>query len=184
MTAKSLTQSLLFAASLLLPSLAHADSVVLSSQSGSTSVYSVYAPDGTLSYDAGDTVTLSGLSGITGVTLSDTAGYFGTVSWTDSTITYTTNQSGSLNQSGPVDMELFTVTTNGSSTGDLSYAMQESDGTYTGVVQTDVAATPEPSTLLLLGTGALGIGLFARRRRSAEADGAAADASIAHPVFA
>lgn len=178
MTGKGRIQALLAAALLFSPAVLRADSVVFSSQDGNNYTYNIYAPDGTLTYDAGDVLTITGLSGVTDVTLSDDAAYFGTVSWTDDTVTYTTTNSGSMTQDSAIDSKLFTITSSATSMGDLTYSMQESDGTYTGVVQTDVAATPEPSTLLLLGTGALGVGMLYRRRPVRADASAAAGAQV------
>ena len=182
MTHKTLAQCLLSATSILFPTVAHADSMILSSQSGSSYAYDLYAPDGDLSFDAGNTVTLSGLSDVTGVTLSDPGTYFGTVSYTDSTVTFTLNQAGSYNPGSPIDVNLFTVTSGASSMDNITYALQQTDGTETGTVQTGTEVTPEPSTLLLLSTGTAATGFLRRRRRSAQQCGDAGDAASAEAV--
>lgn len=159
------------AAIVLAPALAHADVITLSSHTGAAYTFDVYAADGTLAFSDGNTITLTGLSGISGVALTSTAASFGTVSYTGNSVIFTVDYPASGYSTSPLDVSLFTVTSSASSLNNVSYALQEYCTTYTGTVQnttttiTPTAATPEPCSLLLLSSGVAATGLVRRRRR-------------------
>lgn len=154
-----------------------ADTITLSAHSGSSYTFDVNTPAGLLWFNAGNTIVLNGLSGVTGATLTSTAAAFGTATYTPNSVTYTVNQGIYDFSFTPIDIGLLTITTTASNLSNVTYVLRESCSTYTGTVQntaspstptsTPTAATPEPCSLLLLSTGAAVTGLFRRRRRSA-----------------
>ena len=153
------------------PTLMHADSIGMSAQSGTNYTYDFYAPDGSINFAAGSTMTLTGLTDVTGVTLSQYAGYEGTLTWDSTSVTYTLSQDVSYSPGSPIDMQLFTVSSSDSNMGMLTYALQEDSGTQMGTIAPtgDLSQTPEPGSLILMGTGAAVLFGVMRRQRARSA---------------
>ena len=153
------------------PTLMFADTIGMSSQNGTNYTYDFYSPAGTLNFSAGDTISLTGLTDVTGVTLSQYAGYVGSLVWDGTSVRYTLNQSVNYSSSSAIDWALFTVSSSDSNMGMLTYALQEDSGTQTGTIAPtgNVAATPEPGSLILMGTGAVVLFGLLRRQRARSA---------------
>ena len=138
---------LLFALSVFWTPWLRADSLVFDSQTGNTYTYDFLATPGTLSFNAGDTITLTGLSGVTGA--SDLTGWGLPVSFTPTSVTAVIPWATSFNIGSSTRQMFFSITST-TAPGQASFDIQEAGGDVTGPVASN---TPEPSTVVLLGTG-------------------------------
>jgi hypothetical protein len=155
--------ALLFAASTLV---AHADSVVFDSQSGDSFNYGIDVTSSGLVFDAGQTITFTGLADVTGA-FADPPFQFFDVTFTSTSVTFT-NESGigtTFTFLGPrIDNDVFTIDST-APLGSITYTAEtDNEGILTGSLEGPAAVTPEPSTLALFGTGILGLAGVARRK--------------------
>ncbi len=169
MRAKNYGTLSLVVLAVLLPALASATSIVLTSISGGTYNYGVtVAPGETVLFGAGQTITFTNLAGVTGGSTSNTLGtFFSVSSFTPSSVTFITSSGGGLQNTSnfAVTFGYLTINSTVTTPGDVNYSMQtQNQGTVNGVTQGPAALRPEPSTLALFGMGLAGIaGLIHKR---------------------
>ena len=157
------------------PRPAHADSIALTNHTGNSYTYDLLLSNNPSTFAGGDTLSVSGRSGVTGVT-SPYAGYVST-GFTDNSASITNNYivSYTPNSSGYYDMQLFTLTSTSADLSGAQYSFMEnvngSDVLVQGTVA-DLTASPvaEPARLMLLGTGFSGL-LLVLRTKHREAHG-------------
>lgn len=146
---------------------ARADSIVYdaSESSAGVYVYDLNTASADLPFVKGDTVTFTGLVGVTGASTPFT-GIF-TTSYTTDSVTFTaTRQDTILEDPNPFD-DIFTI----DSTAALGAITYTSDVVVSPALSGSVegpatlpAATPEPSSIALLSSGLLGIAGVLRKR--------------------
>lgn len=151
---------------------ARADSIVFTSQVGNTYNYGLSVDaNSSLQFLSGQTISLTGLAGVTSV--STGYGFIGT--FTPASVTLTepgSTSSTTFINSGPTPFTftgLLSLTSSSTILGGVGFSINSNNlGTISGVTQGPVAsAIPEPSTFLLLGTGLLSAAGAVRRRLSA-----------------
>jgi hypothetical protein len=131
------------------------------------------APGETVAIGSNDTITLSGLSGVTGASVSDfpLSVCFTVKSFTPSSAVYAQTIGGTcFFAEGAVGPQPGTLVVDSSvlTLGTVDFSMQTSnEGTVSGTTQGPVAAAiPEPASLVLLGTALLELAGLARRKWS------------------
>jgi hypothetical protein len=152
---------------------ARADTIVLTSASNGTYDYGLELNAGEdEGFTAGQTITLTGLSGVTGVTVASDSFFAG--SFTADSVTLTeepqsTSGFGNGTDLNPATFPLFSLTSSVLTEGTVDFSINNQTPPVMGTVDGPVggAVVPEPSSFVLLGTGLLGLGgiLFAEKRR-------------------
>ena len=143
-------------------------SMVLTSSGAGTFTYDVSNPGGADFTMA--SASLTGLSGVTGATFVPGSdwdflcnGLFAcSLSFTSSSVTFT---STNILYRGFTTVGSFVVDSP-APLGTVDYGIQSSFGNFSGTVGGPVAPIPEPSSLLMLGSGVLGLAVVIRRKLS------------------
>jgi hypothetical protein len=149
----------------------HAGTIGLVSNGGGTYSYEIVAANGEAFGKAGGEVTFSGMSGVTGESVSSVImilNQYTTCGFTSTTACFQAdsvvqNGTGGVATQGNLDITSTILTT-----GLINYSLQTNLGTFTGQVLGPVAATapvPEPGSLTLLALGGFGIAFIRRYRR-------------------
>jgi hypothetical protein len=150
--------------------LAKADSVIFESHVGDTYTYDLQIDNHGAVFIL-DGFEITGLSGVTDATLSGALANdftFGGVAFSSDNVTVGAILGGTgYLLRNPTDIGTLTVTST-SLPGVADFAILDSNGFNYGIVEGPVgnppAATPEPSSLVLLGSGLLGVAGAARRK--------------------
>jgi hypothetical protein len=150
-----------------------ADSIVLTSSGAGVYGYGIELDPGSPGVMAmpGNSLTLTGLFGVTGASAAPGIGFTSTFTSTSATFTETAGlvSTGNNPGSSPIILpDFFFVDSADTTIGNISYvATTSNQGTLSGTAQGPVAppsAIPEPSSLILAGSGLLGLAGVARRK--------------------
>jgi PEP-CTERM motif len=143
--------------------------ITFTSSSGGVYDYGMLVSSGeSVTFHAGDSIVLSGLSGVTGASVSAVMLASGfTASFTSTSATFTEMTGFATDFVGLGTYQSLVVDSSVLTTGTVNYNIQ--NNTFTGTVDGPVAAVPEPSTWAMMILGFLGIGYVAYRRKSGRA---------------
>jgi PEP-CTERM motif len=150
-----------------------ADSIVLTSPGPGVYGYGIEVDAGSPGVMAvtGDSLTLTGLFGVTGASAAPNLGF--TATFTSTSATFTETGSGASTPANPgstpvILPDFFFVDSADTTIGNVSYvATTSNQGVLSGTAQGPVTpppAVPEPSSLILAGSGLLGLAGIARRK--------------------
>jgi hypothetical protein len=150
-----------------------ADSIVLTSPGPGVYGYGIELDSGSPGIMAvtGGSLTLTGLFGVTGASVAPNLGF--TATFTSTSATFTETGSGAATPSNPgstpvILPDFFFVDSADTTIGNISYvAVTSNQGVLSGTALGPVAppsAVPEPSSLVLAGSGLLGLAGIARRK--------------------
>jgi hypothetical protein len=147
--------------------LAATPTVELTSSGGGVYDYTFVGVDGIdTRFLNGQTITLSGLSGVTGASVSgEAAMFFSSSSFTSTSAVFTQTCCGTAGF-GDVPIDGFEVSSSVLTTGAVAYTMvTENPGILAGTVEGPVAAAaPEPSTWAMMLLGFAGLGYVGTRK--------------------
>jgi hypothetical protein len=150
-----------------------ASSITLTSSSGGVYNYGLMLePFETVNFNPNATITLSGLSGVTGGSSSSSLGGFTVSSVTPSSVVFENTTGGGfgfVQGSLPGTTGTLVVDSSVLTLGTIDFSMQTAnEGTVSGMTEGPVGAAtvPEPSGLVLLGTTLLGLVGLALRKAS------------------
>lgn len=150
-----------------------ADSIVLTSPAPGVYGYGIELDPGSPGVMAvtGDSLTLTGLFGVTGASAAPNLGFTTTFTSTSATFTETGGLASTGNNPGSTPIilpDFFFVDSADTTIGNISYvATTSNQGILSGTAQgpvTPPSAVPEPSSLILAGSGLLGLAGVARRK--------------------
>jgi PEP-CTERM motif len=153
--------------------MSRADSIVLTSPAPGVYGYGFELDPGSpgLMAVTGDTLTFTGLFGVTGASAAPGIGFTSTFTSTSATFTETGGGASSPNNPGSTPIilpDFFFIDSADTTIGSVSYvATTSNQGVLSGTAEGPVApapAVPEPSSLILASSGLLGLAGIARRK--------------------
>jgi hypothetical protein len=146
--------------------------ITLTSSGGGVYDYGIALSGGEIvTFDTGQAITLSGLSGVTGASVTDTLALFGefkvsSFTPTSVVLTHTLSSPATIGPfSGPVTFGTLVVDSSVLTTGAVDYSIETSSGTFTGTVDGPATtAVPEASIWAMMLVGFAGLGYAGYRR--------------------
>lgn len=154
------------ASAFVLTPLAKADSIIFESQTGSNYTYDLQIDNFGAAFIF-DGFTVTGLSGVTDATLSgqlaDLFYPLGGISFDSHSVSVGTLFGITFSQTDPYSIGTLTIASTALA-GDANFSILDSNGLFCGTVTGPTDPTPEPSSLILLGTGFLAAAGAMRRK--------------------